>query len=119
MESISKQDISYLIAVNASEQSRLNEIVIEFEKWECKQEDCLKILQDLICDGTIELTRPVGDSFEDLGKEKSLSKVKTWNMLKTCEFIMFLTEKGEKRWESDDWGITEKRARHLLFSPKV
>jgi hypothetical protein len=116
MESISEQDISYLIALTASEESKLIEIQWEFEKWECDKTLVLERLKQLIVDGTILLSKPVGDSFNDLNKEQSLLACAAWKSLQRNDLILFLTSYGNKRWETDDWSITTTRAKHLMFS---
>tara|TARA_B100000446_G_scaffold39961_1_gene35605 strand:+ start:7472 stop:7855 length:384 start_codon:yes stop_codon:yes gene_type:complete len=117
MESISHQDIHFLIALSASEESILQEIVWEFERWECQKEDVLVILNSLVKDGTVLLCKPIANSdFLDLTKEETLQAISTWDGLFRKDLMLFLTESGEKRWEVDDWGISTKRARHLMFS---
>ena len=116
MESISEQDINYLIALTASEESKLIEIQWEFEKWDCDKEVVLALLKKLIADATILLSKPVGDTFNDLDKEQSLSVCETWKSLQRNDLILFFTNLGDDRWKTDDWGITTKRARHLMFS---
>jgi len=116
MESISQQDIQFLVALMASEESILNEIVWEFEKWDCQKEDVLSIFKDLVQNGTILLYEPVGGDCSDLTKEEALEAIGTWNDLSRKDLFLFLTDSGEKRWEMDDWGISTERARHLMFS---
>ena len=116
MESISEQDISYLIALTASEESKLIEIQWEFEKWDCDKVFVLTLLKKLIVDGTILLSKTVSDKLNDLDKEQSLVVCATWESLQRNDLILFFTKSGNERWETDDWGITTKRAKHLMFS---
>jgi hypothetical protein len=116
MEKISEQDIQFLIALAASEEAMLVEIVWEFEKWECGNEVVLKLLSGLIEDETILIYRhEAGETF-DYSKSESLSLVSDWSSLDRKDHMLYLTDKGGKRWEMDDWGITTKRARHLMFT---
>ena len=116
MEPISKNDISYLVVVNASEESRLWELIQDFGKRGCKNEDVLEVVRGLINDGTVLLTKPRINDFEDLTVSESLTAISSWEKLETNDIALYLTEKGEERWETDDWGITSERAGHLMFS---
>jgi hypothetical protein len=116
MEAISDQDISYLIALAASEESKLIEIQWEFAKWDCDKNIVLVLLRSLINDGTILLSKPDGEKFNDLDKEKALLVCATWDSLQRKDLILFLTSVGDERWEKDDWDITTKRAKHLMFN---
>ncbi|MGI1679261.1 MAG: hypothetical protein K6L75_11045 [Cellvibrionaceae bacterium] len=116
MESISSNDIQFLVALNASEESRLQELYYEFEKWSCDKVLVLDKLRELIQDGTMLISKPVNDTFSDLTEKQSLAAVQKWEQLNTTELMLYLTEAGFARWESDDWGISTKRARHLMYS---
>lgn len=116
MESISHQDIHFLIALSASEGALLQEIIWEFERWKCQKEDVLVILKNLVKDGTVSLCKPIANSdFSDLTLEETLQAIATWDRLKRIDLMLFLTESGQNRWEIDDWGISTKRAHHLMF----
>lgn len=115
MEKLSTQDIHYLIALTASEEGMLIEVIWEFDKWNCNKEKVLEVLSSLVKDDTILIYRLENQETVDLSKECSLSLVSKWLNLDRKDHMLYLTEKGEKRWEIDDWGITTKRARQLMF----
>ena len=115
MVSTSKHDIYFLIALNASEESTLEEIVWESKKWKCEESLVLKVFRDLIQDGTVLLYELVDGECSDFPMEHCLKSVEVWAGLKRNDYMLFLTEAGEKRWEVDDWNITTKRAQELMF----
>lgn len=115
MESLSALDITYLVALNASEESILNEFVWEFEKWKYDKAVVLRIIKELIEDDTILLAQLSDDMLEDLSKQDSLSHVISWEGLLRNDLILCLTESGETRWEANNWGISAKRADDLMF----
>jgi len=116
MESISDQDIQYLIAVLASEESMLIDIVLEFEKWDCNDISVLCILKGLIEDDIILVSKYSGKEFEVLTKEDAVISVSSWDKLRCKDLMLYLTKYGESRWDHDDWGISTERAHHLMFS---
>ncbi|WP_445364949.1 hypothetical protein ACJJJB_11530 [Microbulbifer sp. ANSA001] len=118
MKIITEQDAYFLVALNASEESSLIELKWEFEKWDHGSIDVTNIIESLINDGTILLSERDGDSFSDYSISGALVKAETWSNSESWSTILFLTEAGDRRWEIDDWGITTKRAKHLLFSNK-
>ncbi len=116
MEDLTKHEIQYLIALSASEEAMLIEIIWEFKKWACEQEEVLENLSGLIKDNTILIYKHEGKEVLDLSREQSLNLVSEWIGLERRDHMLYLTDEGEKRWEVDDWGITTKRVRHLMFS---
>ncbi len=114
MTSITKEEIQYLIALHASEESMLIEIVWGFSKWICNKDEVLKSLKELVEDNTILISQLNNGDFNDLNKLESLAILDSWEDLKKTNLILYLTESGEKRWEHDDWGISEKREKYLF-----
>ena len=53
-------------------------------------------------------------------KDKALETITTWEFIQSSMLILFLTDKGWERWNSDtyDWGISQEREKHLVFSNK-
>ncbi len=115
MESISENDIKYIIAINASEESTLIELPLDFKKWDCEESVVLNILIKLIEDGLILFSKPVGNEFEDFNKRESIGFCANWESLNRRDIIIFFTEIGDDLWMNDDWGISRKRAHELLF----
>ena len=65
--------------------------------------------------GNLLISKPTGESFSDLSIDLSVALVSNWKKLDTNDYILLLTNNGEKRWEQDDFGIATKRAQHLMF----
>jgi hypothetical protein len=116
MDSLSLPDIHYLIALNASEESELIELARDFERWTCEKTEVLSVLKSLIQDDTLLISKPVDSAFDDLEKPEALALTHAWDTIRRNDLVLCLTDKGIKRWESDDWGITRERARYLMFS---
>ena len=114
MKSIIKKEIQYLIALHASEESMLIEIVSGFSKWICSKDEVLKSLKELVENNTILVSKLNNGEFNDFNKIKTLATLDTWENLKKTNLILYLTESGEKRWKHDDWGISEKRKQYLF-----
>jgi hypothetical protein len=116
METITEQDAYFLVALNASEESSVVELKWDFEKWDYGSIDVGKIIRSLISDGTILMSEREGDSYKDYSITESCEIAKKWSERESLNTIIFLTEAGESRWKSDDWGITSERAKYLMFS---
>lgn len=115
-ESISLNEIEFLLFTLASEESILVELHWEFEKWGCVKTDVIFSLSKNIEAGNLLISKPTGESFTDLSIDLSVALVSNWEKLDTNDYILLLTNNGEKRWEQDDFGIATKRAQHLMFS---
>ena len=118
MENLDSNDISFLVALLASEESNVNGLKNELEPWGCNQNQVLPILTSLISDGTIGVTKSDNDEFIDFETKKSLNLLNNWQEFIHSEYQLYLTDEGYKRWDTDDWGITTKRAQYLMFSNK-
>ncbi len=115
-EQISQNEIDFLLFILASEESMLVELHWEFEKWGCEESDVIASLSRHIRNGSLLVSKPIGCSFSDLTVQSALNFTQSWASLNTTEHILFITENGEKQWQEDDFGITTKRARYLMFS---
>jgi hypothetical protein len=115
MESLSTQDIHYLMALNASEESDLIEVARDFERWVCEKSEVLSILRGLIEDDTILVSKLVDMELEDLEKPEALALTNAWDRIRRNDLVLCLSESGIKRWETYDWGITRERARYLML----
>jgi len=116
METITEQDAYFLVALNASEESSVVELKWDFEKWDIGSIEVAKIIESLISDGTILVSEREGNSYKDYSVLESNAFADSWNKTESMNTIIFLTEAGESRWETDDWGITSERAKYLVFS---
>ncbi|MGJ8663110.1 MAG: hypothetical protein ACSHWU_05630 [Marinicella sp.] len=116
MEELAANELQFLVALLASEESEVNELKTEFDARGVEGERVQVVLSGLISDGTIGVTKYHNEEFHDYEKSKSLSLVENWKDFVLTQLQIFLTDEGYKRWETDDWGITTKRARSLMFS---
>lgn len=119
MEIIIEQEAYFLVALNASEESSLLELRRDFERWDISSIDVTTVLKSLVNDGIILLSEREGNNFNDYSAKESLKIVEAWNTSESWNTILYLTEAGCWRWEVEDWGITTKRAEHLVFSNKA
>ncbi|MCG8087035.1 MAG: hypothetical protein AB2718_05530 [Candidatus Thiodiazotropha taylori] len=115
METISENEAFFLVAMNASEESSLKELRWEFERWICEGFNVTNIIKALINDGTLLLSEREEEGFHDYSKEDSLTLSESWSSSESWNTILYLTDAGYRRWETDDWGITTKRAQHLMY----
>ncbi|MBQ4880291.1 hypothetical protein J8M21_24115 [Pseudoalteromonas luteoviolacea] len=116
MEELASNEIQFLVACLASEESNVNELKTEFDARGVKEKRVQDILKRLISDGTIGITKYHNEEFHDYSKRESLDFVENWNNFVLAPLQIYLTDEGYKRWETDNWGITAKRARSLMFS---
>ncbi|MBQ4852991.1 hypothetical protein [Pseudoalteromonas sp. MMG012] len=116
MEELASNELQFLVALLASEESEVNELKTEFDARGVEGEKVQVVLSGLISDGTIGVTKYQNEEFHDYEKNESLSLVKNWEDFVLTQLQIFLTDEGYKRWEIDDWGITTKRAVSLMFS---
>lgn len=116
MDQLTSNDIHFLVALLASEESAVHELETEFAARGVEQENVQSILRGLIVDGTIGVTKLQGESFHDYKKDECLELIEDWNSFVQTKLQIFLTDEGYHRWDVDDWGITTERARYLIFS---
>lgn len=116
MEELASNELQFLVALLASEESEVNELKTEFDARGVKGDRVQAVLKGLISDGTIGVTKYQSEEFHDYEKSESLSLIENWEHFVLAQLQIFLTDEGCKRWETDDWGITTKRARSLMFS---
>lgn len=116
MESIDKNDIYFLVALNGSEESSIVELQEDLSRWTYTESDVVEVISSLIQDGVLLFSEYSEDSFQDHIAEESLRLAREWKSVKSNSLILFLTDTGWSRWDEDDWGITTERARYLMFS---
>ena len=115
METITEQDAYFLVALNASEEASIVELKWDFAKWDHASIDVAQVIEALIADGTILFTERDGDIYRDYSVSESYEIAKSWKVNESMNTVLFLTEAGESRWKTDDWGISSERAKHLMF----
>ena len=115
METISESEVFFLVALSASEESSLKELRWDLEKWDCADIDVTKVIKSLINDGTLLLAERIEFDFQYYSKNESITLSETWATTESMSTVLYLTDAGSRRWEIDDWGITTKRAQHLMF----
>ena len=116
MEAINKNDIYFLVALNASEESSIVQLQEDLCRWAYEESDVLEVLSSLVKEGILLFSEYSMDNCEDYTAKESLQFAQEWNAIKSNSLVLFLTDKGLSRWGEDDWGITIKRARYLMFS---
>lgn len=112
--SLNSDDLNFMLALLSSEEAAVSELESEMALGGCDRKDILTALRGLISDGTIGMMRSIEGSLQDLTLEQALKQSLLWEELIGTKCQLFLTDAGWKRWEGDDWGITEARAQILM-----
>ena len=120
MDKITKREIEFLLFVNASEETYLKDITLDIGSWDCDKSIVVEKLSYLIRQELVGLGELTSKDFVDMEKDKALETITTWEFIQSSMLILFLTDKGWERWNSDtyDWGISQEREKHLVFSNK-
>ncbi len=120
MKTINEKEIEFLLFVNASEESYLEEITLDFERWDCDKSLVVEKLSYLIRQELFGLGELTSKYFADMEKDKAMETITTRDFVQSSRLILFLTDKGWERWNSDtyDWGISPEREEQLVFSNK-
>jgi hypothetical protein len=116
MEELASNELHFLVALIASEESDVHELKTEFDAWGVECDIVQVVLKGLVTDGTIGVTKYQNEEYHDYEKSESLNLIKDWKCFVNTQLQIFLTDQGYQRWETDDWGITSKRAKYLMFS---
>ena len=118
MTELSLNDIHFLVALLASEEAPVTELKSEFDAWGVKAEIIQEVLAGLMNDGTIGISNLIEKEFKDFSLEEGLALIRNWLKFVASPYQLFLTDSGFTRWDVDDWGITSRRAKFLVFSNK-
>ena len=118
MTELTLNDLHFLVALLASEEAPVAELKSEFDAWGVKAELIQEVLEGLMNDGTIGITNLVEKEFKDFSLEEGLVLTRNWLKFVASPYQLFLTDSGFSRWDVDDWGITIRRAKFLVFSNK-
>lgn len=116
MEAIRKNDIYFLVALNASEESSIVQLQEDICRWSFNENDVVEVISTLIVEGVLLFSEFSMDKYEVYTTKGSHQFAQEWKSLKSNSLIIFLTDRGWSRWDEDDWGITTERARYLMFS---
>lgn len=116
MQELASNEIQFLVALLASEESEVHELKTEFDARYVNSEIVQVVLKGLISDGAISVTKYQGEECHDFDRSDSLNLIKDWGHFIKSQFQIFLTDDGYRRWETDGWGITTNRARQLMFA---
>ncbi len=116
MEELASNEIQFLVALLASEESEVHELKTELDARYVNSDIVQVVLKGLISDGTIGVTKYQSEEYHDFDRNDSLNLIKDWDHFVKSPFQIFLTDDGYKRWETDDWGITTNRARQLMYA---
>ena len=114
-------DLRFLIATFAREESSLGEIVSSLGVWEFEKGDAIAVLEQFLELRQIVVFEENDGQPRDMDTDMSRSTLvrlfdRSQNWLQPQ---LGLTELGWKRYENDDFGISERRARFLLFSDRA
>ena len=118
MEQLTLNDIQFLVALLASEESPVLELKTDLEAWNVDAKAVQGVLAGLVQDGTIGVNLLGCDVFSDFSLDEAMTLIKDWENFVGSPFQLFLTDLGYKRWDTDDWSISIKRANFLMFSNK-
>ena len=77
METITEKEIEFLLFVNASEESYLQEITLDFERWDCDKSIVVEKLSNLIRQELVGLGELTSKDFVDMEKDKALETITT------------------------------------------
>lgn len=114
---LSSGDLQFLLAAYASEESPLSDIVSCLSVWDYEKEDAITTMLDFLRLEELGVAKIEASEILDLEHENALAEIKAlYEQTNRVSPIAFLTDKGWNRYEVDDWGISTKRARFLLFS---
>jgi len=117
MDTITKREIEYLLFLNASEEEFLKNVSSEISNWDCDKSVVVEMLRDLVQNEFLGLGRLNYKEFVDLKKKEALKTITSWEIMQSSLLILYLTDRGWKRWESNyDWEITLERKKQLVFS---
>jgi len=116
VEKIDIKDALFLLVLNASEESSINDIKSDFENWDTSEINVPTLLESLIKEGVILFALRSSDKITDYTMAESIDFVSQFDSLCSHDVMVFLTESGFERWDNDTWGITTERAHHLMFS---
>jgi hypothetical protein len=116
MERLTLNDVRFLLALNASEESFMVWARRDILEWDLGEIDLSSTLQDMIRAGWILLTERREEGFADYTLQESLDAVAAWEDITSLDVILYFTDAGYENWQVDDFGITTKRAHFLMFS---
>ncbi|MDO6420855.1 hypothetical protein [Saccharophagus degradans] len=118
MEELNSCEIYYLVALLASEEAPVIELKTQFSFAAVCDESIQRVLTELVSDGTVGIMASSLNGTKELSIDASLCLIENWQVFIYLSYRLFLTEAGLFRWETDDWGVSEKRASYLVFSSR-
>jgi len=118
MGELNSHEIYYLVALLASEEAPVIELKTQFSLSAVCDESIQRVLTELVSDGIVGVMASSIGSTKDMSLDESLCLIEKWQEFIYLSYRLFLTEAGYSRWETGDWGVSEKRAFYLAFSNK-
>ncbi len=115
MDHLEANEIAFLIALNASEESSINDLKQEFSCWSVDVSIVAELIRQQISEGLVLFMKRSLDEVSDCTKEQSRDIASKWSELDSDAIALFLTDEGWLRWENDGWGVSEVRAKYLIF----
>jgi hypothetical protein len=112
---LTSQDLVYLLALNASEESSLLQL-----KWDLMARDCNFVaaraaLRTLQGENFLRLVSTDGGTEQPVDTTEFEQLIAAWPEVSSATIEFRLTDVGLIRWKSDDWGISRGRAQYLMF----
>ncbi|MCH8141448.1 MAG: hypothetical protein IH908_07620 [Proteobacteria bacterium] len=115
-KTLTKNELSFLVNLNASEEAGITELLSELEDWTIQPHQLKEVLREFVLAKEIGLSRRTSSGFENLNADETDELLATFTTVDDPGYFLFLTAAGFSRWEIEDWGITAKRSRFLMFA---
>ena len=115
-KTLTKNELSFLVTLNASEEASITELLSELEDWTTQPHQLKEVLREFVVAKEIGLSRRTSSGCENLTAVETDELLATFTTVDDPDYFLFLTAAGFSRWEIEDWGITTKRSRFLMFA---
>ena len=114
---LTKEELSFLLALNASEQASIRDLHAELEDWDFQPHHLEESLRDFVAAKEISLSRQTSSDFRALTTEEADELLDTFTAADDPDYFLSLTEAGVSKWELEDWDITPRRVQSIMFAP--
>ncbi len=114
---LTKKELSFLLALNASERASIRDLLAELEDWDFQPHQLEESLRDFVAAKEISLSRQTSSDFRALTTEETNELLDTFATVDDSDYFRSLTEAGFSKWELEDWDITPRRVRSIMFAP--
>jgi len=114
---LTRNELSFLLTLNASEQADITELLAELADWGFQQYQLEEVLRDLVVAEEIGLSKRTLSGDRVLTAEETDALLATFTKLDDPGYFLFLTDAGISKWKVENWDITESRAQAIMFAP--